>query len=121
MFSTPLVRAEAPLIDANLVMLGQQFAEIVRALDDRDWLDAEPLAKLAEVEGRILNTQAVTMEGLYVKAQAACWALLGDLDPMNESTTDRRMAVSIIRDLVRLHEPGLEQPGALKKLVADLD
>jgi hypothetical protein len=61
------------------------------------------------------------MEGLYVKAQAACWALLGDLDPMNESTTDRRMAVSIIRDLVRLHEPGLEQPGALKKLVADLD
>jgi hypothetical protein len=37
MFSTPLVRAEAPLIDANLVMLGQQFAEIVRALDDRDW------------------------------------------------------------------------------------
>jgi hypothetical protein len=30
------------------------------------------------------------------------------------------MALSIIRDLIRLHHPRLERPGALTKLVEDL-
>jgi hypothetical protein len=60
------------------------------------------------------------MAGLCVKARAACWALLGDLDPSNQPSTDKRMGLSIIRDLIRVHAPHLEQPGALKQLVADL-
>jgi hypothetical protein len=54
-----------------------------------------------------------------VKARAACWALLGDLDPAGQSTTDKRMALSLVRDLIRLYDPGLERPGALEKLVSD--
>lgn len=38
-------------------------------LDQLDRLDAE-----------IATTQASTLEGLCMKARAACWALLGDLD-----------------------------------------
>jgi hypothetical protein len=54
-------------------------------------------ARLAEIEEAIVNTQAVTIDGLRVKARAACWARLGDLDPASGSTTDQRMALSIIR------------------------
>jgi hypothetical protein len=76
---------------------------------------------LDRIESAILNTQAVTMEGLRVKARAACWARLGDLDPASGSTTDERMALSIIRDLIRLFDPKLEQPGALQKIFADFE
>jgi hypothetical protein len=31
------------------------------------------------------------------------------------------MAMSIVRDLIQQYDPELEQPGALKELVADLD
>ena len=55
------------------------------------------------------------IKSLCVKARAACWALLGDLDPMDEPTTDKRMALSIVRDLIRLHDPDLEHAGALKQ------
>src|ERR1700730_8357632 len=60
------------------------------------------------------------MEGLRVKARAACWARLGDLDPASGSTTDERMALPIIRDLIRLFDPNLEQPGALQTYREDL-
>jgi hypothetical protein len=79
-----------------------------QVLEQLGWLDAE-----------IVGMEAVTMEGLCVKARAACWALLGDLDPAGQLTTDKRMALSIVRDLIRLYDPGLERPGALKKLVED--
>jgi hypothetical protein len=60
------------------------------------------------------------MEGLFVKARAACWALLGDLDCPAKSTTNARMSLSIIRDLVRLFDPTLEKPGALRKLLDEI-
>src|SRR5262245_14027470 len=78
--------------DTNLATLGQEFDRIARFLDDNDWRDPDYLARLAEVESAILMTQATTMEGLGIKARAACWALLGDIDPMSGETTDRRMA-----------------------------
>jgi hypothetical protein len=31
------------------------------------------------------------------------------------------MALSIVRDLIRLYDPGLERPGALKRLVQDIE
>jgi hypothetical protein len=73
------------------------------------------------IEAEIVATSATTIEGLRVKARAACWALLGDLDPAGESTTDKRMALSIVRDLVRHCDPGLERPRALKVLIKDIE
>jgi hypothetical protein len=87
---------------------------------DRTWHGIYP-CHLDRIEAQIVATQATTIKGLRVKAQAACWALLGDLDPAGQPTTDKRMALSIVRDLIRLYDSGLEQPGALKKLLEDIE
>jgi hypothetical protein len=101
--------------DTELVALGNQFDALTRVLDTTNlWGDMADA--LDRIERAILNTQAKTMEALRVKARAACWARLGDLDPASGSTTDERMALSIIRDLIRLFDPNLEQPGALQKI-----
>jgi hypothetical protein len=105
--------------DTELVALGNQFDALTRVFDSADPWDDLAEAQFAKLESAILNTQAVTMEGLRVKARAACWVRLGDLDPASGSTTDARMAPSIIRDLIQLFDPKLEQPGALQKLFPD--
>lgn len=105
--------------DMELSELGRQFEELAARLDVTDWANNAVVAQFAAVERAILEREAVTVAGLSVKARAACWALLGDLDPSNEPTTDKRMALSIIRDLIRLDAPHLEKPGSLAKLVAE--
>jgi hypothetical protein len=110
--------------DAELVALGNKFDEIANALDDAienktDLMDL--LEQLRPIDAALAATSAKSIDGLRVKARAACWSRLGDLDPTDESTTDRRMALSIVRDLIRLYDPGLERPNALQELVADLD
>ena len=81
----------------------------------------DALDQFSHITAEILTIQAKTIEGLSVKARAACWALLGDLDPTDNMTLDRSMALSIVRDLIRLHDPSLEHPGELKKLVSEIE
>jgi hypothetical protein len=115
----------APSADAHLLTLGRDFslaaAELDRAIANGG--DGDPswplLEKFAQLESAIVATQAVTMEGLCVKARAACWARLGDLDDC--ATGGERMALSIVRDLIRLYDPNLERPGALTQLVKDIE
>src|SRR5258707_346523 len=109
--------------DDKLLALGREFDAVASAIDAAIADASSPpavmttlLAKLGPLDAAIVETPARTIEGLWVKARAACWALLGDLDPTSGSTTDQRMAMSIIRDLVRLYDPSLEQPVALAKL-----
>jgi hypothetical protein len=111
--------------NARLLALGNALDEITGRLDravgggydvEDGWLE-----DLDRIEAEILKTQASTIDGLRVKARAACWALLGDLDSVREETTDQRMAISIIRDLVRGYDPQLERPGAVKQLVEEIE
>ena len=119
--AAPVVaRAATTCADAELIELGRQFNEIIAAIDRDCCLSDQFFNRLAVVEPAIVNTPATSIEGLRVKARAACWALLGDLDPTGEDSTNRRMALSIVRDLIRLYDPQLEHPDALKKLVEDL-
>jgi hypothetical protein len=106
--------------DARLIELGRRFQTIVQGLEDCEWSDDSLLDNLDAVEDEILRIHATTMEGLFVKARAACWALLGDLDFPAKSTTNARMSLSIIRDLVRFFDPTLEKPGALRKLLDEI-
>jgi hypothetical protein len=112
--------------DAELIKLGRQFDEVTAQIDaaisdpTTDIAD-EILDRLGRIEAKILNTQSLTVDGLRVKARATCWALLGDLDPTGEPTPDKRMSLSIVRDLIRLYDSNLECPGALKKLVAEIE
>jgi hypothetical protein len=122
--TTNLVAATLPA-DAHLLALGRDFNVAAAKLDytiatGMD-LDDGLLEQLDRLDAEIATTQASTMEGFCVKARAACWALLGDLDDSGNATTDRRMALSIVRDLIRLYDPGLERPGALKQLVQDIE
>jgi hypothetical protein len=128
--ASPLVVATKPVAaasssDVQLLALGRDFSAVAARLDDAiaSGIDFDDglLEQLGRLEAEITATQASTMEGLWVKARAACWALLGDLDDAGDETTDRRMALSMVRDLIRLYDPGLEKPGALKRLVQDIE
>jgi hypothetical protein len=117
------IETETPPSDAHLVALGCEFdkvtAQIDDAIDQGSDINEEAFNELSRIDAEIVALPAKTVEGLRVKARAACWALLGDLDPGNEPTTDKRMALSIVRDLIQQYDPELEQPGALKELAAD--
>ena len=126
----PLVKAALPstaasAADTHLFALGREFdavaARVDQAIAGRADVNWSALDELARLETEIVAAQACTKEGLCVKARAACWALLGDLDPAAQTTTDKRMALSIVRDLIRLYDPQLERPEALKKLVSEIE
>jgi hypothetical protein len=63
--------------DARLLELGRQFQAVTQGLESCEWSDDALFERLDAVENEILRVQATTMEGLFVKASAACWALLG--------------------------------------------
>ena len=115
----PAFAASEP--DNQLLLLGGLFdklaAQLARAIDCRLEISDALLDRLNSVESEILTTSATTINGLRVKARAACWALLGDIVPSRGATTDQRMALSMIRDLIHLYDPEREQPGALAKLL----
>lgn len=114
---------EASSADTSIIELGYEFnslaAQIDHAIETGLDVSMDVLEQFSRVGAEILTIQAKTIDGLRVKARAACWALLGDLDPAEDATLDKSMALSIVRDLIRLHDPNLEHPGALKALVED--
>ena len=110
--------------DFKLIGLGRQFDAVAAKLDraiehglNIDWSDLEDFGCIVD---KIVVTPATTIDGLCVKARVRCWARLGDLDDHGEQSTDEdRMALSIVRDLIRLRYPDLERPGALTELVRE--
>jgi hypothetical protein len=100
--------AEASSADAELIALGCRFdlltSQIDRAIECGSDIGWEVLHRFDGIESEIVATQARTIDGLRVKARAACWALLGDFDSADQSTTDKRMMASIARDLMRLSQ-----------------
>lgn len=127
--SAPVVVACSPGLNGSsscyLEQLGMRFDELAKqmdeAIDARKEFGDEVLIQFGRIEAEIINTPATTIDGLRVKARAACWALMGDLDSGDGSTTDKRMALSIVRDLIRLYDPELERPGAVKELLAEIE
>lgn len=110
--------------DTALLTLGREFDEVAAQVDHgiddgSDFADGV-LNRLGQILTEIEAMPATTIEGLSVKARVACWALLGDLDTPDQSTSDERMTLSILRDLIRRYDGRLERPGAIKKLVAEI-
>ena len=109
--------------DVSLSEPGYQFdglaAQLDQAIANGSDIAQDTLNQLSNIEAKIIATPATTVVGLRVKARAAGWALLGDLDAAGELTTDKRMALSIVRDLIHLYDPRLERPGALKRLLKE--
>jgi len=121
-----LGQTHAEAADRELTGLGRQFDAVAAKLDrgiehglNIDWSD---LKEFGGIVDEIVVTPATTIEGLCVKARVRCWARLGDLDDHGEQSTDEdRMALSIVRDLIRLRHPDLERPGALAQLVREIE
>jgi hypothetical protein len=109
--------------DLHLLVLGRAFEDISATFDEliAGTIDLGDglMEQFDGIERQILATPATTIEGLRVKARVACWALLGDLDAVDQSTTDKRMMASILCDLIRLHDPDMERPGAIAALVEE--
>jgi hypothetical protein len=131
LFSAPFIPAVAggeikpAQGDVCLFRLGDRFDAVAAQVDhaiehslDIEWVTLEELGR---VEAEILRRPATTIEGLCTKARVACWAVIGDLDDSEQSNAYERIALSIIRDLVRLHRPELERPGAIAKLVQEVE
>jgi hypothetical protein len=116
MLSATVFPVEVSAADTHLIELGYAFdalaEEIDRSIEHARDINMDVLEKFSQVTAEILTIQAKTIDGLRVKARAACWGSLGDLDPTENMTLDRSMALSIVRDLIRLHDPSLERPGA---------
>jgi hypothetical protein len=95
----PTLAAAAPgHPDAELIELGRQFDEITAALDREidGGTELGALDRLVVVEPAIVAMPATTIEGMRVKARAACWAMLGDFEVLDGPTTDVRMAAPIL-------------------------
>jgi hypothetical protein len=121
--SSTIAHAGKSSRDADLVAFGEEFdfvaAQMDRAISTRSNFDPDVFERFDEVENKIMRAQATTLEGLSVKARVICWGLLGDLDPANEGTMKGKLAISIVRNLIRLNAPDLEKPGALQRLVQE--
>jgi len=110
--------------DYSLVALGQKFDKLAALLDTciEQGLDIPPeIEEFDRIQDAIESMPAITLEGLQIKAQVACWSLLGDMNTPCSAAGHERMAYSILRDLIRMHRPELEKPGALTNLVKEIE
>jgi hypothetical protein len=107
--------------DTVLLELGHQFDAISAQLDHELHTEWKTLKEFDRILEQIVCTPATTLDGLLVKARAGCWVLLGDFESADESAAGAPMAFAIMRDLIRLGAPHLENPGALRRLIQQIE
>ena len=97
--------------DTELIALGVQFNELTRTwvhlarqtnhtYENVDIVGL--IGAINPIEAAIVARRAKTIEGLLVKARAANWSREGRVCPEAEESTDKKMAWSIVRDLLDL-------------------
>jgi hypothetical protein len=92
--------------DAMLLDLCRVFEKVADMHDTCDLsnMEAEKVYQyLDKLERDIGRLQAKTFAGVVAKASVAVWTRVGDLDPENEVTAERRLSISILRDIIRLY------------------
>ncbi len=89
--ATPMLststESEAHAPDARLMALGREFDKLSAQWDGATTdavLGQDFFERFGYIEREIVAVDAKTNLGMLVKARAACWARLGDLDPINE-------------------------------------
>ena len=98
-------------------------AKLDRAIEhglNIDWSDLEDFGRIVD---EIVVTPATTIEGLCVKARVRCWAL-GSAIWMTMVNSQRMrtgwLSLSCVISSGSSH-PDLERPGALKRLVEEIE
>ena len=92
--------------DWQLLEIGREFDFVSTRLDlcieQRAELPDYLIGRLGPLLTGLEQIQATTMDGLFVKARAACWDLRGDFTVDDSSSFSERMSLAIIRVLVRV-------------------
>jgi len=109
-----------PKADIRLNELAFEFDRLAAKLDAYDSCLGD-LDLFEKVFDEICSTPATTIEGLCVKARVGCWTLMGDFESATKATPGAQLAFSIIRDLIRTYHPELERPGAVQKLIEEIE
>jgi hypothetical protein len=89
--------------DSELLAMGRELFSAQAALDRAGEHD-QAMALLERIDiltVEIADKAAVTIQGLYIKALATSWSLI-DFDPKEGVSSDMRLVVSILYDLIRL-------------------
>ena len=119
--SLPLARIfDVPKPDEKLSELWSEFIELATNLDS-DQSSVCDLDRFETIFEKICSTRANTIGGLCVKARVGCWTLMGDFDSAGQSRSEARIAFSIMQDLIRTYHPALERPGAVRKLLDEME
>ena len=109
--SSAAISKQLPSPDAELIALGDQFNHLTDTWDELarltdhtyDGVDNIGLIEtMNPIEAAIVAIPAKTIDGLFVKARAANWSREGRINPEQEESTDKKMAWSIVRDLIYL-------------------
>lgn len=106
--------------DAELSELWPKFVELSAKLDS-DHSKICDLDRFETLFEEICCTPANTIDGLCIKARVGCWTLMGDFDSAGKSTPEARIAFSIMQDLIRTYHSALERPGAVRRLLDDME
>jgi hypothetical protein len=101
------IQPVAAAADWHLLEIGREFDFISSRLDhcieQRADLPDDLIERLGPLLAGLEQIQATTMDGLFVKARAACWDLHGDFTVSDNSSFSERVSLAIIRDLVRAY------------------
>src|SRR5689334_3539435 len=106
--------------DTRSSKLWTEFEELAARLENAN-VRFDELERFENVFDEICSTTATTIDGLCVKARVGCWTLMGDFESANKSAPGAAIAFSIMNDLIRTYHPELEKPGALQKLLDDIE
>jgi hypothetical protein len=90
--------------DSELLAMGRELFSAQAALD-RAGEHAQAIALLERIDilsVEIADKAAVSIQGLYIKALATSWSVIDDFDPKAGVSSDMRLVLSILYDLIRL-------------------
>jgi hypothetical protein len=90
--------------DSELLAMGRELFSIQAALDHAGE-HAQAIALLERIDlvtTAIADMPATTIQGLFIKALATSWSLIDDFDPKEGVSSDMRLVLSILYDLIRL-------------------
>lgn len=108
--AVPIIALEPYNADAELVAFSHSLSDfyeqeerITASVPDEDYDRAidELYQKRAALARQMIAVRAVTLEGLKAKAQAIRWIHSGSVD-FQATSTDERLAESIIKDLLAI-------------------
>jgi hypothetical protein len=90
--------------DSELLAMGRELFSAQAALDRAGEHDQAIalLKRIDVVTTAIADMPATTIQGLFIKALATSWSVIDDFDPKEGVSSDMRLVLSILYDLIRL-------------------